>query len=345
MQQYSNKFGFDVMSGFYFKNRHVRDKYQALSKANGADESSADWIEWLECGNLLRANYPYARSIMAASFASPIVSILEHINIYYHACGHSLTGKTALLRFAMSIWGDPEQITFQYYATKAGLRDCAKMMDPLPLALDQVEFMIGKKKQLSAWVDMLTNPVSTPEMVATLASGQATIPARSEYRNQNIISTGEVAITDIAPDQKGNPSLLEVKADPLPRTGEARDALDSMKLGHYVWLTANSGYDGRTGLAGIAGQKFLTFLKHLPADNPNSSAGHETSRSIIVQALNSMIRTMKDELDVSFSARLDNASVLAVADYYASQSVFGVEDEKKAWSEAVELGKKIIAAE
>ena len=334
MQQYSNKFGFDVMSGFYFKNRHVRDKYQALSKANGADESSADWIEWLECGNLLRAKYPYARAILAASFASPIVSILEHINIYYHACGSSLSGKTALLRFAMSIWGDPEQITFQYYATKAGLRDCAKMMDPLPLALDQVEFMIGKKKQLSAWVDMLTNPVSTPEMVSILSSGQATIPDRSEYRNQNIISTGEVAITDIAPDQKSNPSLLEVNADPLPRDV-------AMTLGHGVWLTANNGYDNShaDGLVGLAGQKFLTFLKHLPADS------HETHRSIIVQALNAMIRTMKDELNVSFSARLDNASVLAVADYYASLGVFGIEDEKIAWQEAVELGKKIIAAE
>ena len=53
---------------------------------------------------------------------------------------------------------------------------------------------------------------------------------------------------------------------------------------------------------------------------------------------------MKDELNVSFSARLDNASVLAVADYYASQAVFGVSDESVAWTEAVELGKKIIAA-
>ena len=65
---------------------------------------------------------------------------------------------------------------------------------------------------------------------------------------------------------------------------------------------------------------------------------------MIVQSLNSVIRTMKDELNVSFSARLDNASVLAVADYYASQAVFGVSDESVAWTEAVELGKKIIAA-
>ena len=50
----------------------------------------------------------------AASFTSPIVSILEYTNIYYHACGSALTGKAALLRFAMSIWGDPGQITFQY---------------------------------------------------------------------------------------------------------------------------------------------------------------------------------------------------------------------------------------
>ena len=57
-----------------------------------------------------------------------------------------------------------------------------------------------------------------------------------------------------------------------------------------------------------------------------------------------MMRTMKDELNVSSSARLDNASVLAVADYYASQSVFGVEDKNLAWSEAVNLGKQIMTA-
>ena len=57
-----------------------------------------------------------------------------------------------------------------------------------------------------------------------------------------------------------------------------------------------------------------------------------------------MMRTMKEELGVSFSARLDNTSVLAVADYYSSLGVFCVSDEKTAWSEAVDLGKKIIGA-
>ncbi|MBR0035845.1 MAG: hypothetical protein IJP54_09230 [Synergistaceae bacterium] len=53
---------------------------------------------------------------------------------------------------------------------------------------------------------------------------------------------------------------------------------------------------------------------------------------------------MKYELDISFSARLENASVLAVADYYASLGVLGVEDEAVAYSEAVNLGKQIMSA-
>ncbi|MBR0035847.1 MAG: hypothetical protein IJP54_09240 [Synergistaceae bacterium] len=35
---------FDVMSGFYFSNRHVSDKYQTPSKFYGADEASAEWM-------------------------------------------------------------------------------------------------------------------------------------------------------------------------------------------------------------------------------------------------------------------------------------------------------------
>ena len=66
------------------------------------------------------------------------------------------------------------------------------------------------------------------------------------------MSTGEIAITDIAPSHKENHSLREVKAGSLPR---AKDESDGIKLGHF---TANGGYDGRAGgLVGLTKQKFL----------------------------------------------------------------------------------------
>ena len=241
MQQYNNNFGSDIMSRFYFPNRNKYNDFhtflhnlthnlshhdeKACAELEGCadltnsacsnDRYNAAWSNWLSTGNLIRSNFPYARSILAASFASPIVSILEHINIYYHACGHSLSGKTALLRFAMSIWGDPEQITFQYYATKAGLRNCATMMDPLPLALDQVEFMIGHGKQLSTWVDMLSNSFSTSEMVGILLSGESTHSINNRNNSLNGCNSrssgaGSLNRSNTGANQNINPSLCQV---------------------------------------------------------------------------------------------------------------------------------------
>lgn len=38
--------------------------------------------------------------------------------------------------------------------------------------------------------------------------------------------------------------------------------------------------------------------------------------------------------------KVEEVAVIALADYYASQSVFGVEDENLAWSEAVEVANR-----
>ena len=40
--------------------------------------------------------------------------------------------------------------------------------------------------------------------------------------------------------------------------------------------------------------------------------------------------------------RCDDVAVLALADYYASLSMFNIKDEAVAWQEAVNLGKQIM---
>ena len=177
----------------------------------GTSCSHGSEAEWLECARQIRANFPYARSIMAASFASPLISLLDRGNIYYHTCGRTLSGKTAMLRFAMSIWGDPEQITISYWATNAGLRNHAEMMNPLPVALDSIE-VIERKSLLPKWVYELRenyfnkkgsetgSQAASARSRCSSTSPHSTLGSHSASLSQHfwhscILSTGERAIT------------------------------------------------------------------------------------------------------------------------------------------------------
>ena len=130
-----------------YRRLHNQLHSQLLSSKNdsvghvGSKDGSVNHTDWLDVGNLLRTEFPYARAMMAASFASPLIPLLDHRNIYYHVCAPSLTAKTAILRFAMSIWSNPKQNILFYNATDAGFRDHAEMISPLPLAIDQLEYL------------------------------------------------------------------------------------------------------------------------------------------------------------------------------------------------------------
>lgn len=114
-----------------------------------------------------------------------------------------------------------------------------------------------------------------------------------------------------------NTRLMELYACPLSAdgTGEPDDTL-AMEL-HKV-CEQNYGY---------AGEKYIRFVvKHLEA----LKADHERIRQTL--------RGDSAQLD---NPQLDNIAVLALADYYSSMAVFGM-DEDAAFSEAIGLGRLIL---
>ncbi len=266
---------------------------------NQSSESSSEEGIWFDVGNVLRTEFPYSRAIMAASFASPLVSLLGHRNIFYHISGSPSSGKTSLLRFAMSIWGDPGKNVISFYATDAGLRDYAEEMNFLPLAIDQVELVNPKSKLPSLVYELCEHFFRTPRYI-------------KEWHNC-IISTGNKSICSLAPNLRKYPSLLDVKADPLTREA-------SRKLGNLICRVASAHY-------GFAGTKFVSFLVEKKG---SIKADYEKMLKELVA-------------DVHYEC-VENVAVLCLADFYSGISVFREKDERKAWREAIELGREIMTA-
>lgn len=249
---------------------------------------------------------PFARSMLAASFASPLLEKLQHRVIYYHNWYGTRSGKTATLKLAMSVWGNPAVLVSKYFSTIVGMERWSGTLKHLPFAMDELQTLNQKR-------------LSVNDIVYTLGNGSGKTRGRvgaglqkvEEWRNC-ILSTGEMPMSTENSMDGVNTRLMELYACPLSPdgTGDPDDAL-AMEL-HKV---CEQNY-------GFAGEKYICFivshLDSLKADYERMQAALESG-----------------------NPQRDNVAVLALADYYSSVSVFGL-TEDKAFSEAVELGKAIM---
>lgn len=92
--------------------------------------------DWLKAAEIAR-KYKVSRLMLAAAFASPLINILGQRIFILHAWGPSRGGKTAALKTALSVWGDPEGLIASFNATRVGLERMASFYADLPLGIDE----------------------------------------------------------------------------------------------------------------------------------------------------------------------------------------------------------------
>ena len=286
---------------------------------------------WLDMAAKVRT-MPFARAMLAASFASPLVYPLQHRNIYYHNWCDTRSGKTAALKFAMSVWGDPQALVKSYFATMVGMEHRAGTMKHLPLALDELQ-TIEKRLDINNMVYTLGNGVGK-----TRGRAGGGIRETDEWRNC-ILSTGEQPISTENSMDGINTRLLEIFGRPVDneKTAAEMHQVSERNFGFasekYIrWLVAavlNDALNVGTVSSDDSGE--IGNAAH------TSDAGNRTR-------LKTDFQTMRSTLDMLYGdsgITADNIAVLALADYYASISVFGMEQEA-AWNEAVEMGAVLM---
>lgn len=98
--------------------------------------------KWLDTALECRKMSVTARIMLAASFASPILSIVGSLPFFVHLWGvDSGTGKTVGLMLAASVWGDPAlgSYTQTFNSTQVGQERTAAFLNHLPLCIDELQ--------------------------------------------------------------------------------------------------------------------------------------------------------------------------------------------------------------
>lgn len=275
------------------------ERLLAALQKSGSEEA------WLSAAAKVR-EMPFARAMLAASFASPLLEKLHHRNIYVHIWYSSRSGKTAVLKLAMSIWGDPRILVSKYFSTIVGMERTAGTLKHLPYALDELQTLNQKRLPVNDVVYTLGNGVGKTR--GRVGDG---IQKIEEWRNC-ILSTGEQPMSADNSMDGVNTRLMELYACPLNKDGIG--APDD-ELGRALHQVAETNY-------GFAGETFIRWLiPHLDR--------LQKDYTTFVNALESK------------NVQRDNIAVLALADYYSSIAVFGF-PEDRAYAEAVALGELLL---
>ena len=276
---------------------------------------------WMELAGQTRA-YPFARCILAASFAAPLIRLLSHRIIFLHVWYESRSGKTAVVKLALSVWGDPEKLMGTYHGTHYGLEQRCATLHNLPVVLDEVQSLNERRMSASELIYDLGNGIGK-----TQGKPGSGIRATGTWATC-ILSTGEQPMSMDNSMDGVNTRLMELNACPLmDQDGNIDDA-----LARRLHTETSSHY-------GFAGEKLIHFLQReiigdqQTAKNPPRL---KEDMQMIQEALGKAVPERARN-----NPHLTNMAVLCLADYYASRVVFG-EDADQALAEAVGMGARVL---
>ena len=135
------KFGYPTSNGDAVVRRAGYD-YEKIFKPKGdRDEWKKKFSEVTNLGG------PVARTIIGSACAAPLVKMLEDVpNLQVHLFGKKSIGKTPMLKFAVSIFGDTKvgALTHTFAATPKSRLETACAFSDLPLICEELE-SIGSK--------------------------------------------------------------------------------------------------------------------------------------------------------------------------------------------------------
>ena len=302
-------------------------------------ESSGSEEAWMSFAATLRT-MPFARALLAASFASPLLEKLQHRVIYLHIWYSSKSGKTAALKFAISVWGDPKVLVSKYFSTIVGMERWAGTLKHLPYAMDELQTLNQKMLSVNDIVYTLGN--GSGKTRGRIGSGLQKVET---WRNC-ILSTGEQPMATDSSMDGVNTRLMEIYAAPLTT---APNILSSFKPAMNISEYGNGISSADTMIAVDSMDKFAQQLHQVSEEN-YGFAGEKFIRLVVdklekdangnVDPIKGDYKRIRAEFNSS-NIHTDDVAVLALADYYASIAVFDIE-EPVAFEEAIMLGNQLL---
>lgn len=158
-------------------------------------QSSGSQTEWFKTALECRKQSVTARIMLAASFASPLISLVGSLPFFVHLWGvDSGTGKTVALMLAASVWGNPALGSYvqTFNGTQVGQERTAAFLNHLPVCLDELQLTKDSKGKTSFDVYQLAQGVGRSR--GKKSGGVEITPTWSCC----FLTTGETPLTSIS---------------------------------------------------------------------------------------------------------------------------------------------------
>lgn len=261
--------------------------------------------EWIAIVKKVRV-HPIARFMLAASFAAPLLEVVSHRVFIIHAWGPSRGGKTAALKTALSVWGNPEELITSFNATRVGLERMASFYSDLPLGIDERQ-VVGDKQGL---VESLVYLLGTGKGKARGTKGGG-LQQITQWRTI-VLTTGEEPLSSSS--SAGGVKTRAVELYGLP----IRDESLAMRL-----------HETTKEVYGTAGPVFIEKLIQEITQRPSELKNdYEKTKQTFM------------ENSENITSHITALALVCLADYYASRWIFNL-DEIAAAEEATALARSI----
>lgn len=260
-----------------------RNLYQAVT-------SCGSQTEWLKTAMECRRQSLTARIMLAASFASPILSMVGSLPFFVHLWGvDSGTGKTVALMLAASVWGNPALGSYvqSFNGTQVGQERTAAFLNHLPVCLDELQLTKDSRGKSSFDVYQLAQGVGRAR--GKKSGGVEMTPTW----NCCFLTTGESPLTSISAGAGAINRVIDIEC-----TSGAVVLKDGQRISGS--LKRNYGWAGRD------------FVQRLYRD--------EKTRETVQEIYNENFRELCSGDSTEKQAMA--AAAIITADFLASQWIF-----------------------
>lgn len=273
-----------------------------------AYHSEGSFDTWKEAAQRAREISPVARFVLASSFAAPLLAVLNHRIFVVHCWGPSRGGKTALLKLALSVWGNPDGLIANFNTTKVGLERMAAFFNDLPLGIDEKQ-VTGDKQ---GFIESLIYLLGLGKGKTRGAKGGGL----QQFKTWRTIAltTGEEPISTSSSATGITTRTLEIWGKPIEDEGFAAELHD---------VTADN--------YGFAGPVFIRKIIETNKKEPEK----------IKDLYKNFLTYFKLYANESLGSYQISVAAVATADILISQWIFG-EEEKVAQENVKDMGLNIL---
>lgn len=263
----------------------VLDIEPSLRGWAAAYHASGTLEEWTEIMAPHRERDKF-RFILSAAFAAPLLKIISQRIFLIYNWGGSKGGKTAALKAALSVWGDPERLMVNFNATQVALERMAGFYNDLPLGIDERQLAGNKQEGLEKIVYMLAS--GTGRARGSKGGG---LQALNTWRTI-AMATGEEPLSRDNTQTGVSTRVLEIYGGPF---------LDERSASMMHQQTARH--------FGCAGTKFIDFLMR-------------TDEKSIMEAYNELFEEIYAMADGTSGSHISGITAVALADAIVDRLLF-----------------------